>query len=64
MKPAETYYDPISGCFQKPFNVRYEFEDNVYEITLYASCHDQAENVLEAIKQNGIVYSELLEIEE
>jgi len=64
MKAAATYYDPVNKCFQKPFNVRYEFEDRIYEVTLYASCFDQAENVLEAIKRNGTVFSELIEIEE
>ena len=64
MKPAPIFYDPISGCFQKPFNVRYKFEDNIYEITLYASCHDQAESVLEAIRRNGVIHSELLDVEE
>jgi len=64
MKPATTYYDPDTNSYQKPFNVRYEFENKIYEITLYASCFDKAEDILEAIKHNGVVFSELIETED
>ena len=63
MKPAVTYYDSDTNSYQKPFNVRYEFENKTYEITLYASCFGNAEDALIAIKRNGVVFSELIEEE-
>ena len=64
MKPVIARYNEETGTFLRSFNVRYEYEGLTYETTLYASCFDNAENILEAIKRNGIIHSELIETEE
>ena len=57
-----TTYDPDLGVFLRTFNIRYYILFQPYEVQIKAKSWQQAEQMLKAIKSNGVVYSELVEV--
>ena len=56
------HYDPVAGVFYRTFNVRFQAGGVTFEIPLKATCWQQAESILAAIRHNGYVHNELVEV--
>ena len=55
-------YDPDLGQFLRTFNIRYTFDGNTFELPIKATSWREAEYMLDAVKRNGVVHSELIEV--
>jgi hypothetical protein len=56
-----THYDPVSGAFWRTFNIRFNHGGLTYEVPLMALTWKHAEDMLEAIKADGIIHNETIE---
>ena len=57
-----TVYDPQAGVFYRTFNIRFEFKGLIYEVPVMALTWQHAEDMLEAIKANGKIDNETIEV--
>lgn len=57
-----TTYDPISGVFYRTFNIRFQHFGQFFEVPVIAMSWREAEDMLEAIKANGHIHNELIEV--
>jgi hypothetical protein len=63
MTPVIAQYIPELGQLLRTFNIRYELAGRTFEVPMKAVSWTQAESIMAAIKDNGMVHSELVEIE-
>ena len=57
-----TTYDPISGVFYRTFNIRFHHCGMDFETPIIAMTWREAEDMLDAIKANGHIHNELIEV--
>lgn len=55
-------YDPDLGQFLRTFNIRYTYGSKTFEVSIKAPTWLEAEEMLDAIKENGTVHNELIEV--
>ena len=59
-----TKYDTHSGTFLRTFNLRYRLKDKTFETRIIATSFTNAEEILDSIKNNSIIHSELIEVQD
>lgn len=55
-------YDPDLGQYLRTFNVRYTYDGKIFEVAIKALTWLEAEEMLDAIKESGMVNNELIEV--
>lgn len=55
-------YDTDLGQFLRTFNIRYTYDSKTFEVAIKALTWLEAEEMLDAIKENGMVNNELIEV--
>jgi len=57
-----THYDPEAGVFWRTFNIRFNYDGLTYEVPVMALTWQHAEAMLKAIKTEGIIHNETIEV--
>jgi hypothetical protein len=57
-----THYDPVTNTIWRTFHIRFKDRGQTFEVPIMALTWQHAEDMLEAIKANGKIDNELIEV--
>ena len=60
MQAPNTHYDPATGRMWTPFQMRYTHGGVTFILSLMATSHSHAEQILEDIKRTAVIQGELV----